>query len=140
MRFRVDKGVGVPYAFILWPSNNSGPPEIDFAEDNGADRQTTTATLHYAPGNIQIVNRTTADFTQWHVAGVEWTSGKIVYTLDGKPWATVTGVHVPSTPMSLAIQTQTWACGGTWELCPTVTTPARVRLDVDWVVEYKPSS
>ena len=80
------------------------------------------------------------NLTQWHTLGVQWTAGRLVYTLDGRTWATVTNANVPSIPMVLDIQTQGWACGtSTWEQCPNASTPARVNLYVDWVVAYAKS-
>jgi beta-glucanase (GH16 family) len=140
VRFRFDSGVGIAHAILLWPGDNSWPPEIDFSEDNGANRQTAYATLHYGANNTQVQRKVAVDLTQWHTLGVEWTPGRLVYTLDGQAWSTVTSSHVPSVPMTLDIQTQAWACGtSTWEQCPNATTPAHVNLYVDWVVAYAPS-
>jgi beta-glucanase (GH16 family) len=140
VRFRFDSGVGIAHAILLWPADNSWPPEIDFSEDNGANRQTDYATLHYGPGNTQVQHSIAVNLTQWHTLGVEWTAGRLVYTLDGRDWATVTGPQVPSIPMAMDIQTQAWACGtSTWEQCPSATTPAQVNLYVDWVVAYAPA-
>ena len=55
--------------------------------------------------------KTKVDLTQWHTLGVVWTPGRLVYTIDGRNWATVANANVPSTPMVLDIQTQAWACG-----------------------------
>ena len=137
VRFRFDSGVGISHSLLLWPTNNSWPPEIDFSEDNGSNRQTDYATLHYGPNNTQIQHAAGVDLTKWHTLGVEWTPGHLVYTLDGKVWASVASANVPSTPMALDLQTQAWACGtSTWEQCPSTTTPAHVNLQVDWVVGY----
>jgi beta-glucanase (GH16 family) len=137
VRFRFDAGAGIAHAILLWPTDNSWPPEIDFSEDNGSDRQTDYATLHYGTNNTMIGRQVAVDLTQWHTLGVEWTPGHLVYTIDGQVWATVADVNVPSTPMALDIQTQAWACGtSTWEQCPNATTPAHVNLYVDWVVAY----
>ena len=141
VRFRFDAGAGIAHAILLWPANNSWPPEIDFSEDNGADRQTTYATLHYGSSDTQMQHQTSVDLTQWHTLGVEWTSGRIAYTLDGAVWATVTGASVPAVPMVLDIQTQAWSSGtSTWERGTDSTTPAHVNLYVDWVVAYAPGS
>lgn len=140
VRFRMDAGQGVALAILLWPQTNSWPPEIDFAEDNGSDRHTNYATLHFGAGNTQVQRSVGVNLTQWHTLGVQWTSGKLVYTLDGEAWATVTNANVPSIPMVLDLQTQGWACGtSTWEQCPNAGTPSRVNLDVAWVVAYAPS-
>jgi beta-glucanase (GH16 family) len=140
VRFRMDAGQGVALAILLWPQSNTWPPEIDFAEDNGGDRSINYATLHYGSANTQLQRRVAVDLTHWHTLGVQWTKGRLVYTLDGRDWAKVTSVNVPSIPMVLDIQTQGWACGtSTWEQCPNVSTPPRVNLEVAWVVAYAPS-
>lgn len=136
VRFRMDRGQGIAYALLLWPTSNHWPPEVDIIEDNGHDRQSTSATLHYDPDDKKIQRRTTGDFTQWHTASLEWTPGHLVYRLDGKVWATIDSRHVPNELMDLALQTQAWGCGGTWEACPNSTTPAVVNLEVDWVSIY----
>jgi beta-glucanase (GH16 family) len=141
VRFRMDAGQGVAFAIMLWPETNTWPPEIDFAEDNGSDRQMNTATLHYGADNTQVERTVGVNLTQWHTMGVEWTSDKLVYTLDGHPWATVDSPNVPDVPMEFAIQTQGWACGlSNWEQCPNSSTPSVVGLHVDWVVAYAPTS
>lgn len=140
VRFRFGAGVGIAHTILLWPQSNVWPPEVDFSEDNGADRRTDYATLHFGANNAHVQKDLKVDLTQWHTLGVEWTPGRLVYTLDGKDWATVTGAAVPSTPMTLDIQTQGWACGtSTWEECPNATTPSHVNLYVAWVVAYAPA-
>lgn len=138
VRFRCEAGTGIAHAILLWPADNSWPPEIDFSEDNGSDRQTTYSTLHYGLTNTQVQRQTAVDLTQWHTVGVEWMPGRLVYTLDGSIWSTVTSPHVPASPMALAIQTQAWAAGDNWERGVDATTPAQVNLYVDWVVAYAP--
>ena len=140
VRFRMDAGQGVAAAILLWPRTNTWPPEVDFAEDNGSDRQTNYATLHYGPDNTQVQKSVAVNLTKWHTVGVQWSAGKLVYTLDGTDWATVSNANVPSIPMVLDIQTQGWGCGtSTWEQCPSAGTPSHVNLDVDWVVAYAPA-
>lgn len=135
VRFRADSGKGIAYAFLLRPVDGSWPPEIDFAEDNGDRRGRLYTTVH-AIGGSQIEKWIDADFTEWHVAGVEWTPGRIAYLLDGEVWATVHDDRVPDQPMALAMQSQAWYCGHAWQRCPDSTTPAAVNLQVDWVVAY----
>ena len=38
VRFRFDAGPGLSHALILWPPDDSWPPEIDFSEDNSHDQ------------------------------------------------------------------------------------------------------
>jgi beta-glucanase (GH16 family) len=137
MRFRVQPGTGIAYVLLLWPTNDDYPPEIDIAEDNGRDRQTMYAVLHPSDTSFPNEQRDVAvDATQWHTAGLEWTPRRLVFTLDGEPWARIDGPQVPAEPMSLALQTQAWYCGHDWEACPDETTPERVDLEVDWVAIY----
>ena len=143
VRFRVDAGTGISYTALLWPADNAGSPEIDFAEDNGGDRQVVYSTLHTASGQ-KIVQTSVVDMTQWHTLGVEWAPSGITYTLDGYIMNTVpasslpSGSSIPDIPMALDLQTQAWACGSTetWETCPGSSTPPEVDMDIAWVVAY----
>jgi beta-glucanase (GH16 family) len=139
VRFRATVGYGVSNVLLLWPSVGPWPPEIDFAEDGGTSstgRPSMTATLHYNADNEQIQSTVHADFTKWHTMGVEWTPGKLVYTLDGHTWATVVNPNVPSVPMEMDIQSQAGTCGDQYTPCPNETTPALVDLQVDSVQIY----
>ena len=139
VRFRMDGGRGIAGVLLLWPSDGDWPPEIDFAEDGGITRRrrSITATLHYGSDNRQIQRTVRADFTKWHTAGVEWSPRKLVYTLDGRPWATVRSAHVPSRRMELDMQTQAGTCGDQYAPCPDAGTPAHVNMQVDWVAAYR---
>ena len=143
VRMRADKGDGISAIALLWPRANVWPPEVDFFEDGGGNRTSTTATLHCGPNgsnNCQVQKTLTGnDFSQWHTLGVEWTAGKLVYTIDGTTWATVTGAGVPSIPMSLDLQSQSLECSQ-WNTCLDSSTPAEVDMQIDWVVAYSPSS
>src|SRR6266571_3883149 len=140
VRFRMDQGVGIAGIALLWPSDGGWPPEIDFAEDGGGNRSQTTATLHYGSGNSQIQYSVSADFSEWHTIGVEWTAGHLAYTLDGAVWATVSNPNVPTGRMEMDLQTQAGTCGDQWDPCPDATTPANVNMQVDWVVAYRPAA
>jgi glycosyl hydrolase family 16 len=140
MRFRVDASDEMAYAALLWPADDSWPPEIDFAEDAGGDRSGTTATLHHGAENTMVHERAAGDFTQWHTMGVEWTPGRLVYTLDGRPWATTEDPDVPDTPMNLAIQVQPGGCrGGGGAFGCGVGNPDVARMQVDWVALFAPA-
>lgn len=138
VRFRATSGYGVSNILLLWPVADHWPPEIDFAEDGGRSttRPRMTATLHYGEDNHTIQQGITGDFTKWHVMGVEWTPGKLVYTIDGRAWGTVVDPNVPSEPMELAIQAQAGTCGDEWTPCPNETTPGLVDLQIDWVQAF----
>jgi beta-glucanase (GH16 family) len=138
VRFRVDNGKGVAAILLLWPVRDHWPPEIDFGEDGGMTgrRRSMSATLHYGAENHLIQREVRADFTRWHTIGVEWTPGKLVYTLDGRPWGRVRSRHVPSEPMELAMQAQAGTCGDRYAPCPDSSTPAKVNMQIHWVRVY----
>lgn len=137
VRLRFAKGYGVRAVALLWPQAKMWPPEVDFFETPAtiANRDMTTMTNHYGPGNNMQRAKVTADFTQWHTVGVDWTPTSITYTLDGVTTATMTG-HVPQQPMWLGIQT---ALGGPTDQ-PNITTPPNVDLNIDWVAIYQPAN
>jgi beta-glucanase (GH16 family) len=127
-------GPGPTGVELLWPSNGSWPPEIDFNETYGTTSGT-SATVHYSASNSQIQHTLSIDMTQWHTWGVVWTPTSITYTVDGQVWATVTNASaIPNIPMWLSLQSQTW-CASSWA-CPT----APQTMQVDWVAEYSPNS
>jgi beta-glucanase (GH16 family) len=138
IRLRMDAGKGVGLAMLLWPVRGVWPPEIDFAENGGATnaRSTVAAFLHYGARDSQIQRATRIDLTRWHTLGVEWVPGKVLYTVDGRQWASITGRQVPSEPMEMDIQTQAGTCTQSWAPCPDRHTPARVSAQIAWVAEY----
>lgn len=142
VRMRADNARGMGLTVLLWPVAPVWPPEIDIVADGGQTPRigTATGTVHYAPGDTEIgVKNTTADLSQWHTWGAEWSPGKVVYTLDGAVWATTANANVSSIPMNLAIQIQGYSCGIGGTVCPDATTPAMSNFDVDWVVQYAPA-
>jgi beta-glucanase (GH16 family) len=140
IRFRMDKARGVAYALLLWPTSNAPLPEIDIAEDNGHGRNRLYSVMHSADGTAHIGRDIGGDFTKWHTVGVQWSPGRVVYTLDGRAWTTIKHPGVSSVPMSVALQSQAWYCGHGWQACPDRTTPKRADLQVDWVVAYTRSN
>ncbi len=138
VRLRVDPGQGVAVVALLWPSRDQWPPEIDFAENGGETRgrDHMSATLHYGSGDNQIQRTLGGNFAHWHVLGVEWTPGRLVYTIDGRRWAALTNRAVPDLPMELDLQTQAGTCGDPYAPCPSGRTPAHVNAQIDWVAAY----
>jgi hypothetical protein len=144
VRFRVDAADEMTIAFLLWPQGGSWPPEIDFFEDAGGDRQQASSFLHYRKngGQGKTQRSLTADFTTWQTVGVEWLPGRLNYTLNGRTWATLTGSDVPSQPMWMALQAQGGGCAkrATYaeSACPSAGNPPRADVRVDWVSVYAP--
>jgi len=126
-------GAGPAAVELLWPANNSWPPEIDFNETTGVSTGT-TSTVHFGAANNQDVRTLSIDMTQWHTWGVIWTPTSVTYTVDGNVWGTVTNPsEIPNIPMTLDFQTATW-CGQGWA-CPS----SAQSLDIDWADEYTPN-
>jgi hypothetical protein len=124
-------GPGPTVVELLWPAGGyPWPPEIDFNETYGPT-VTSMATVHYGAGNSVDHRSLTIDMTQWHTWGVVWSPSAITYVVDGKVWAVVNASsEIPSKPMTLDIQQQTWCSAGF--ACPT----APQSTLVDWAAIY----
>jgi beta-glucanase (GH16 family) len=131
VRSRVTGG-GPTGVELLWPTVG-WPPEIDFNETGGG-AGSTTATDIWGPasGKSQNQIKLNIDMTQWHTWGVIWTPSSITYTVDGRAWGTMpaSSVQIPSVPMTLDLQQQTWCSSGF--ACPS----SQQSMQVDWVAEY----
>ena len=127
-------GSGPNEVELLWPEDNSWPPEIDFNESSGKSFET-AATVHWTVANHQIQSFKTTDLSQWHTWGVIWTPQAIDYTLDGHVWASDTvASSIPELPMTIDIEQRT--------ICdPLTQCPARpTSLLVDWVQSFSPTT
>lgn len=153
VRFRADASDEITYHFLLWPQDEGWPPEIDFAEDFGGNRESITAYVHYwGDEERQRVDRPLPealerDFTEWQTVGVEWTEEEIRFLLDGQEWARVTadelGDGYPRDPMWLGLQAQAGGCQrqvdwGFEDNCPVAGTPEEADIEIDWVTVYAP--
>lgn len=123
-------GNNVNSAELLWPNNNSWPPEIDFNE-NLFRTNATTATVHWT-GNQTDFHVLRIDMSQWHTWGVIWTPTRIVFTVDGRVWHLFSvPSSIPHLPMNVDIE-QRVKCPSS-KYCPR--RPS--ALLVDWVIEYQ---
>jgi hypothetical protein len=138
VRFRSDALQNFKTAWLLWPDSNLGSEgEIDFPE--GELDGTISAFLHYknnTSSSQQHVFNTTARYTAWHTASIEWVindlvtdAGSVTFILDGQTIGTST-TRVPDTPMHWVLQTET--CVAACQ--PDATTAGSVQID--WVVAY----
>jgi len=126
-------GLGANSVELLWPNNNSWPPEIDFNE-NLNQLNLTTSTTHWGTVNHQQATFLHINMLHWHTWGVIWTPTYVLYVVDGHPWHQfATAGEIPQIPMNLDLETRAM-CPSTFE-CPT---QASAML-VDWVAEYQPS-
>ncbi|MEA2555920.1 MAG: hypothetical protein QOI60_1251 [Actinomycetota bacterium] len=123
VRLRLSAGTGTRGVALLWPSDGSWPPEIDFFEigANSPRRVLNRQTLHY--GSNQMIHRKyKGHFTQWHNVGVIWRPGRLTYTCDGVARTHIKSIHVPGRNMNLHLQVATG--DGRHE---------RTTMQVDWV-------
>ena len=124
-------GPGPTVVELLWPADgHTWPPEIDFNETYGP-AVTSMATVHFGADNSTDHRSVSIDMTQWHTWGVIWSPSAITYVVDGKVWGVVnTPGEIPTIPMTLDIQQQTWCSSGF--ACPT----APQSTLVDWAAIY----
>jgi beta-glucanase (GH16 family) len=131
IRAHFTRGAGIEQVMLLWPVTGGWPPELDFSE--GASGTTTMATSHWSASNAQAHFFAKVDMRQYHVYGLEWTPTRVTFTLDGRPFGTLTGGAVPHVPMSLALQTH-----ATRPVGPiSAANPREVTEYIDWVKVYR---
>jgi len=146
VRMRADPSADVSYHMLLWPQNETWPPEIDFAESVSGDRSEMSAFLHWVDAdgaNAKTNAEINGEFSQWHTVGVEWGPGIVRYLIDGKVWAQAdSGTMVPDTPMWLALQAEAGACERRvdWGMSPCTGVgelhPDELSVQIDWVAVY----
>jgi beta-glucanase (GH16 family) len=123
VRMRLSAATGTRGVALLWPSDGTWPPEIDFHEIGASSPHRTVSrqTLHYG-SNQMIHTKYKGRFTQWHTVGVKWRPGHLAYTCDGVERKHVTSSHVPSRNMNLHLQVATGDGPKQWTV-----------MEVDWV-------
>ena len=137
-RARTDLGRGFGSAILLWPdSEKLIDGEIDIVEVPAEQRDKAHFVLHSGEGGDTIVGgNMPGDFSQWHTFAVDWLPDRITWYVDGRARFTVTDKsRIPDTPMHLTIQLDRGPVKD-WLPAPDATTPAKVRLQVDWVRVY----
>ena len=132
IRFKADPVPRYKTAWLLWPDSEVWPRdgEIDFPE--GDLDGTIHAFMHRqngTSGGDQDAYSTTARYTSWHTAILEWSPGRCAFILDGNTIGVSTS-RVPSTPMHWVIQTETALSGEK----PT----GSGHVLIDWVAVWVP--
>lgn len=128
VRFRADGVPGYKAAWMLWPKSNVWPRdgEIDWPEGDLDDIM--NAFMHRQGATIgsdQAAFRTSARFTSWHTAVLEWSPSAVRFLLDGNVVGTATS-RIPNTPMHLVLQNET-------ALDSTPSDSASGHVLIDWV-------
>lgn len=133
VRAKVDQGQGTSGAIVMWPTDNSYPPEVDLLETPEGNRSQAHFTYHWDAGyDAYESHGYNVDTSQWHTYAVDWSPGRLTYYIDGKEMFSTTS-NVPQESMALgfmgwvAKDGQNWYNGG-----PDGSTPGQVNLHVDW--------
>jgi beta-glucanase (GH16 family) len=135
--------LGTNYPTVGWPDSG----EIDPMEFQGQRPTRLVATVHGPatgkPNGWQqnaFAYSTTPFSSRFHVYGMDWSPNKIVFTLDGKPYGTVTAQNIH--PGDLWVFNRPYffvmdmAVGGYWVGPPDATTRFPATMLVDWVRVY----
>jgi beta-glucanase (GH16 family) len=151
-RIKIPSGKGLWPAFwaigsdidrVGWPQSG----EIDMMENLGNQPFTLLGSIHgpetgarrgYA---LTAARHTTRPLSAgYHVYGVDWSPNRLVFTLDGVPYATQTPATLPrgsrwvfNRPFFLILNL---AVGGSWPGAPDGSTRLPARMLVDWVRVY----
>jgi Glycosyl hydrolases family 16 len=132
VRFKSDPVAGYKTAWLLWPDSERWPRdgEIDFPE--GSLNGTFCAFMH-RQGATSSVDQdaycTSASYTSWHTAVIEWSPLNVKFILDGRTIGTSTS-RIPNTPMHWVLQTETNGA--------RPSSNAAGNVQIDWVAVYRP--
>jgi hypothetical protein len=134
IRFKADPVPGYKVAWLLWPDSEVWPRdgEIDFPE--GDLNGTISGFMHRqngTSGGDQDAASSSARFTSWHTAVIEWSPGRCRFILDGTVILDKTS-RVPNTSMHWVIQTETDLSG------TPPSNSAAGNVQIDWVAVWVP--
>ncbi|MGO9754772.1 MAG: DUF5047 domain-containing protein, partial [Solirubrobacteraceae bacterium] len=130
--FKADAGLGPGFktAFMLWTDEQVwAAGEIDWPDSNIVSTFNAGDHTLGNPGSLTGYFETSAVYTTWHVATIEWTPSNVTFLLDGA----VVGqsMNVPTVPMHYVLQTQ---CSTDGTAPPASSVNGNVY--VDWVAVY----
>lgn len=135
IRAKVPAGKGLWSAFWLLPSTHNSKPEIDIMEVLGHATETLEMHTHYRddegvsqnPGSEAKVPDMSRQF---HVFGVDWQPGVIIWYFDGEEkWRYSVEEHISQEPMYILLNL---AVGGEWPGAPAKET----IFPADYIIDY----
>jgi beta-glucanase (GH16 family) len=135
IRAKPPAGRGLWPALWLLPADRESRPEIDIMEALGQSTDRLRMHFHYVgkKGKKQSVGKTvrTPDLSKdWHVYGLRWQPGSIVWYLDGiEQWRYDEAAQVPSEQLYLLINL---AVGGTWPGAPD----SKTKFPAEFLIDY----
>jgi beta-glucanase (GH16 family) len=140
-RARTDRGKGFSAAILLWPDSEQWPRdgELDIMEAPTPNRDVAHTFVHYAVGDSDrsVHGAHPGDYTRWHTFRMDWLPDRITWYVDGvERFETTDRTVIPTKPMHPTIQLDqgpkvNWMDG------PDESTPAEVKLQVDWFRIYE---
>jgi beta-glucanase (GH16 family) len=145
IRAKFGTGKGIGYAFLLWPWDNSWPPEVDFVEGT-VNGPKIMGSYHWGTASNEqkeLRYLQNPDMTGWHTYGVIVGSDRITYTFDGQPWTVILHPRVTTMKMALDFQTAALDPNGIFSPYETVPggvpnpeTPSLIEVEIDWAAHY----
>jgi hypothetical protein len=127
--------IGPDDAELLWPANNTWPPEVDFNE-TGNQKTASSWFDHYNPPPSAFWFKSYGiNVEHWHTWGVVWTPTSITFVVDGHARGKVVtaAVGIPTQALTLDLESETWC--GIYPECPKVNS----ELLIDWVAIFTPT-
>jgi Glycosyl hydrolases family 16 len=128
VRFRSANVPGYKGVYLLWPVDKTSG-EIDFPEAN-LDAPLKGFLHTIAGGSQQQSFKSTASWTSWHTATLEWTPTSVTFILDGTVLGSTT-LDVPQTPMTLLLIAESDLQGA-----PKPPASAQGSMEIDWLTVY----
>lgn len=145
IRAKFGTGKGIGYAFLLWPFDNSWPPEVDFVEGT-VNGPKIMGSYHWGTASNEqkeLRYLQNPDMKNWHTYGVIVGTDRLTYTFDGQPWTVIMHPNVTTMKMALDFQTAALDPNGIFKPYETVPggvpnpeTPALVEVEIDWAAHY----
>ena len=145
IRAKFGTGKGIGYAFLLWPWDNSWPPEVDFVEGT-VNGPKIMGSYHWGTASNEqkeLRYLQNPDMKGWHTYGVIVGSDRITYTFDGQPWTVILHPGVTTMKMALDFQTAALDPNGIFKPYETVPggvpnpeTPSLIEVEIDWAAHY----
>jgi beta-glucanase (GH16 family) len=130
---KVDAGQGTVAGILMWPADDTFPPEIDILE---TPKNTGLFTLHWAGGDEgqSVIQDASLNPSQWHHYTLDWLPGSIEISVDGQVRARWTD-HIPNVKMGFgALGVVGTVYEGWMGGAPDATTPQLLAVHLDNVV------
>ncbi len=137
VRARVNGAYGTIFSFWLLPRDGTWPPEIDVTEILGRSPTYDNVTNHTNEGGEPTSDTFKHDIgkvkPEFHTYGALWTSGSIIFYMDGQKIATTPTRSDEHKPFYIVMEFHTGRCGDKWADCPKTVRGLTATAEVSWV-------